>query len=555
MKARSLLLLCAGGYQGLALIQGLQTLPGLRLIVADAWADNVTRHLADLYVVAPPLSEREAFEDFLLRLCREQGVELLMAATGHELETVERLRGELRALGVTVLVSSGRALRLGRDKLDFYRWLADEGHPALPFYEHPEAEGAPPWLIGKGRATWGGRELLRHRRGQDRVETPEAYVWQPLLQDFEEFSVDVAVRPDGAVSPLALRRRLRTVGGYAVVCEPGAPAEVEAAARAVVQGLAVEGACGPLNLQLLRWEGGVAVTDFNPRVGTSMALSVCAGLNPLEFLLAPPRPEAPPARPAAPLWRSTQLFRQQAVPRLALDGVRGVVLDLDDTLLDQKAWMLDKLRLCWAALADRLPPQPQFLADGWALIEEGQRADLFDRLCARHGWDAALRDALIEAYRAALPAQAVLYPEVLGVLEQLRRAGYRLALLTDNPAASQRQKLRVSGLPALLDAVLLTAELGCRKPEPAAFRAAADALALPPEALVMVGDNLHRDIHGALCAGYRHAFQLTRPGAFFNFDRRRWRELHPEHDAWTALDDLRGLHAHLPAATPDKETR
>jgi len=72
---------------------------------------------------------------------------------------------------------------------------------------------------------------------------------------------------------------------------------------------------------------------------------------------------------------------------------------------------------------------------------------------------------------------------------------------------------------------------------------------------VMVGDNLHRDIHGALCAGYRHAFQLTRPGAFFNFDRRRWRELHPEHDAWTALDDLRGLHAHLPAATPDKETR
>lgn len=545
MKPRSLLLLSAGGFQGLALIQGLQSLHGLRLIVADSYADNVTRFLADQYVVAPPLSDQAVFEQFLLNLCQEQDIELLLAATDHELKTVDRLRTRLQAMGVSVLVSKGRALELGQDKLAFYRWLAEQGHSVLPFYERPDHPDAPELLIGKARGAWGGREMLQHRRGQELASLPEGYVWQPMLADFDEYSVDFSVRPDGALSPLAFRRRLRTVGGYAVVCEPGAPTEVSVAATAAARGLADLGACGPLNLQLLRWSGGVAVSDFNPRGGTSMALSISAGLNPMEFLLQAAPGPAPYAKPVA-LQRTTQLFRQQLVPQLDLSGVRGVVLDLDDTLLDQKAWMLDKLRLTWLGLAEHLPSQAQFLSDCWALIEEGHRSDLFDRLCSRWGWGQATRDALIETYREAVPREARLYPEVHGVLDQLRRSGYRLALLTDNPAASQRQKLQVSRLDSQLDAVILTADLGCRKPDPAAFAAAAEALALSPAELVMVGDNLYRDIHGALLAGYRHAFHVTRAGAFFNFDVGRWRELHPEQEAWTSVNCLRDLHAHLP---------
>ena len=55
---------------------------------------------------------------------------------------------------------------------------------------------------------------------------------------------------------------------------------------------------------------------------------------------------------------------------------------------------------------------------------------------------------LLPAYRAALRAQAVLYADVLDVLGNLRRQGLRLALLTDNPPASQRAK--IAAAPGLL---------------------------------------------------------------------------------------------------------
>ena len=58
----------------------------------------------------------------------------------------------------------------------------------------------------------------------------------------------------------------------------------------------------------------------------------------------------------------------------------------------------------------------------------------------------------------------------------------------------------VQGLPELdscVDSLVISSEVGYRKPHPSFFRAACDHLGLPPERVLCVGDDLENDVRGA----------------------------------------------------------
>ncbi len=574
MAASTVLVVSGGGFQGLAMLKALHACGQLRLLLADCHEENLGRYLAHGFFRAPLIDDREAFVAFLLRLCVQQQVEAIFPATSFELELLAQERPRLLQLGTQVWVSELPVLALGRDKAAFYCWARARGLPVLPTFDSALHPAATYPLLGKPKDGWGGTGLL-HVQSRADAEVQGAvssahHVWQPLLTDFEEFSVDFAINAQGQASTLYARRRIRTVGGFAVVCEPARPAQVLAVAQQATLALASEGARGVLNLQLLVHQERCWVSDFNPRIGTSMPLTLVAGGNPVAFLMqsapdpgpAPdPRPApdpetAPvPVLPAAPLMgdtlapgaRSFRMLQERLVPALDLPGVAGLVFDLDDTLLDQKDWIWRKLQGLWDVLQDELQPevgQADFMRCALQVLEEGERALLLDRTFEHLSLPIQLLPRAIDAYRRVLPAQCRVYPDVVGSLLQLRSNGYRIGLLSDNPAASQRQKLQVSGLVSQLDAVVLTGDLGCSKPDPRAFKAVAQALDLPAQALVMVGDNPFRDCAGALAAGFRHSFLIQRAGGFFNFSSELCAQLLPPAQV-TTLRALPELHWYL----------
>ena len=61
------------------------------------------------------------------------------------------------------------------------------------------------------------------------IDENDKFVWQPCLGEFDEYSVDFAVNVRGEISPLGFRRRIRSTGGFAILCEPGAPQNVREA--------------------------------------------------------------------------------------------------------------------------------------------------------------------------------------------------------------------------------------------------------------------------------------------------------------------------------------
>jgi putative hydrolase of the HAD superfamily len=114
-----------------------------------------------------------------------------------------------------------------------------------------------------------------------------------------------------------------------------------------------------------------------------------------------------------------------------------------------------------------------------------------------------------EALLAAVRFRA--YPEVPAVLERLRAGGARLAVVS-NWDVSLHDVLERTHLRALVDAVVISAELGAAKPDPAIFRAALERLGASAAGAIHVGDSVEHDVAGARAAGLE-AVLVVRNGA------------------------------------------
>ena len=136
--------------------------------------------------------------------------------------------------------------------------------------------------------------------------------------------------------------------------------------------------------------------------------------------------------------------------------------------------------------------------------EAGDWAGLKDlrRRCAAvvqgHLGTALPLDGVQDALLAAIRFRA--YPEVPAALAHLRAAGARLAVVS-NWDVSLHDVLERTQLRALVDAVVISAELGAAKPDPAIFRAALDRLGAAATDAMHVGDSVEEDVAGARAAG------------------------------------------------------
>lgn len=105
----------------------------------------------------------------------------------------------------------------------------------------------------------------------------------------------------------------------------------------------------------------------------------------------------------------------------------------------------------------------------------------------------------------------------LEVLTALRQRGLRLGCVTNtvNSAAEIRQALAEHGLLEHLDSVVVSSEMGYRKPHPSLFLRALADLGVEPAEAVFVGDRVPEDILGAQAVGMRailtHQYRQDEP--------------------------------------------
>jgi HAD superfamily hydrolase (TIGR01549 family) len=113
-----------------------------------------------------------------------------------------------------------------------------------------------------------------------------------------------------------------------------------------------------------------------------------------------------------------------------------------------------------------------------------------------------LADAIRLEHRAWNEARE-LHPDTLRLLGSLRRAGLRLALVSNafDPPELMHEDLQLHGIDGLFDAAVFSSELGVRKPHPAIYRAALDRIGIPAQRSLFVGDRVREDVIGPSAAG------------------------------------------------------
>jgi putative hydrolase of the HAD superfamily len=200
--------------------------------------------------------------------------------------------------------------------------------------------------------------------------------------------------------------------------------------------------------------------------------------------------------------------------------IRAVLLDLDDTLLDEAPGRAAGRALILGALAERCPDlAPERLASAldrhtrWFWSDPARHAEgRLDLPAARlaivsrvledlGGPDAAFARGLVDRYVALRDELLAWMPGAPEALSALRSRVSRLALLTNGAALAQRAKLERFGLARFFDHVQIEGAEGFGKPEPRAFRRALHALGAEPERAAMVGNDYEFDVLGALGAG------------------------------------------------------
>jgi putative hydrolase of the HAD superfamily len=189
---------------------------------------------------------------------------------------------------------------------------------------------------------------------------------------------------------------------------------------------------------------------------------------------------------------------------IVLDAEDVLVLDLDDTLYPEWTYVLSGLREVdrWV---QRRWGHRGFVDTAWPLFTSGMRGRLFDYALSRLGMEATSADveSMVLVYRNHEP-DIRLYPDAERLLERVP-PGFRVALITDGAALSQRRKVAALALERVIQTIIVTDEIGRDfwKPSAAPFEHVAEVTNAKPDQLVYVADNIRKDFVAPNALGWR----------------------------------------------------
>lgn len=216
--------------------------------------------------------------------------------------------------------------------------------------------------------------------------------------------------------------------------------------------------------------------------------------------------------------------------------IKGILFDVNGTLVDihtdeghDDIYRVLSNVLCYQGLC----LDPHVLKDLYFQTMKAQRAGcgerhpefdavgIFREIIRQHTTDftrglssekvAQLPGLLAEIFRAASCFRLQLYP---GVHETLRalQPKYHLAIVTDGQSAYALPELHAVGLLEHFDPIIVSGDVGYRKPDARLFTAALTTMKLPPCEVLYVGNDMYRDVYGAQNVGMKTVFFKSNQG-------------------------------------------
>jgi putative hydrolase of the HAD superfamily len=195
--------------------------------------------------------------------------------------------------------------------------------------------------------------------------------------------------------------------------------------------------------------------------------------------------------------------------------MRGLLLDLDDTLIDTRTGTLRALadfhathgHLMGIGLEEAYGRWdagiklhfPRYVSGEISFQEQRRRRirEVFGRPELTDGE----ADGFFQAYLAHYEKHWILFEDVLPFLDGIKARGIPMAIVTNGSVEQQAAKIRATGIGSRVEAAIISEAAGWRKPQPEIFLHTAERLGVAPGDCLMVGDNYQADYLGAKGAG------------------------------------------------------
>lgn len=121
-----------------------------------------------------------------------------------------------------------------------------------------------------------------------------------------------------------------------------------------------------------------------------------------------------------------------------------------------------------------------------------------------------MADAVTELYVRDYPTVDASMDGALALVRELSRR-FLVGVVSNGLPDVQYRKLEAMGLRDIFACIVLSEEIGIRKPDPRIFHHAADLLDVRPQVCLYVGDSFDTDVVGAKAAGMRACWLSREP--------------------------------------------
>ena len=142
---------------------------------------------------------------------------------------------------------------------------------------------------------------------------------------------------------------------------------------------------------------------------------------------------------------------------------------------------------------------------------EGHELDLltvFEKMLENRGVDRSVAPSLAQEFRRLSMVRLRCFRGVKTMLRELKKQG-RVYLVSNAQSCFTIDELKTTGLYPLFDGILISSDVGVKKPFPDIFRIAFDRFGIRAEDSIYIGNDLRDDILGASRVGMKSLYIKT----------------------------------------------
>lgn len=206
-------------------------------------------------------------------------------------------------------------------------------------------------------------------------------------------------------------------------------------------------------------------------------------------------------------------------PKIDLDNVKGVLIDIDNTLYHYDSCHKKAIKKCYKKFSREIGKKLSF--EEFNLKYRSYRTLITKRLCSTgacrsrlfafqemfeelgvgQSWVLALDYRNL--YWDSIINCMILVPEAKEFLQKCKDANIKVCVVSDMLVTTQIRKLKKLGLKDYVDYLVTSEEVGFEKPNKEIFELALKKIDLDVNEVIMVGDSEKKDIKGAKIMGIK----------------------------------------------------